>query len=79
MAHVREKMPTFGKEAKVKKIAGSLPQVFKDVANKHNLPLNDFPPPGRFQDKLEQSKPWKLPRSVFLVVSALLQGPISSK
>lgn len=63
MAYIRDKMPTFSKEAKVKKIAANLPQVFKEVAAKHNLPLNDFPPPNRFHEKLEQSKPWKLPRS----------------
>jgi GTP-binding protein EngB required for normal cell division len=63
IAHLRNEMPSvFGKDSKKQTLISGLAEEFKKVHIKYNLPVGDFPPVQRMQEKLENYDFNKLPK-----------------
>ena len=59
---LRNEMPSlWGKAKKQEKILNNLPQFFQKIAQKHRLPLGDFPHVGRFRNMLKNYELNKFP------------------
>jgi len=59
--YLREKVGWFGKK-KQAKVIGSLGQIFREIAEKHNMNLSDFPPPSKFRQQIENIAVHNLPK-----------------
>jgi len=60
--HLHKKFGVFGAGRVQKKILASLPEMFKEVQQKYNLPEGDFPDAVFFHDKLEKFDINKFPK-----------------
>mmetsp|Transcript_4953 Transcript_4953/g.17935 ORF Transcript_4953/g.17935 Transcript_4953/m.17935 type:complete len:689 (+) Transcript_4953:94-2160(+) len=69
--HLREKVPTFGKDKAQAKEAARMEEVFKEVSNKYALPPGDFPSVSRFRDKLSDVKIYNYKRVDIKQIQAL--------
>ncbi|OQS00333.1 hypothetical protein THRCLA_06008 [Thraustotheca clavata] len=57
IGHLKDQMPMMiGKDRKQQELIAALPQVFREVQKKYNLPPGDFPNLEEFQKKLEERK-----------------------
>ena len=52
MSHIKNEMPVFGKEAKMKQIIANLPKIFLQIERETDIPAGDFPNVEEFQEKL---------------------------
>jgi len=53
MSHIKNEMPVFGKEAKMKQIIANLPKIFQQLEQTTGIPAGDFPNVEEFQEKLK--------------------------
>ena len=68
-----------GKEKKQKKLIEGIAETFREVQNKYDLPVGDFPNMERFQEKLSHQKFDKFPKldpKIIQVIDNLLSGDL---
>ena len=53
MAHIKNEMPVFGKEAKLKQIIANLPKIFLQIERETDIPAGDFPNVEEFAENLK--------------------------
>jgi len=60
--YLRKQFGWFGKSKSQTKMLANLGQAFRQIAEKNNLNLSDFPPPNKFRAKIEKIMINKLPK-----------------
>jgi len=60
--HLRAQFGWFGKSKTQTKMLANLGQAFRQIAQKNNLNLSDFPPPNKFRSQIEKIMINKLPK-----------------
>jgi len=60
--HLRAQFGWFGKSKTQTKMLSNLGQTFRQIAQKNNLNLSDFPPPNKFRAQIEKIMINKLPK-----------------
>jgi len=60
--HLRAQFGWFGKSKTQTKMLSNLGQAFRQIAQKNNLNLSDFPPPNKFRAQIEKVMINKLPK-----------------
>jgi len=60
--HLRAQFGWFGKSKTQTKMLANLGQTFREIAQKNNLNLSDFPPPTKFRAQIEKITINKLPK-----------------
>jgi len=60
--HLRAQFGWFGKSKTQTKMLANLGQTFREIAQKNNLNLSDFPPPTKFRSQIEKIMINKLPK-----------------
>jgi len=60
--HLRAQFGWFGKSKTQTKMLANLGQAFRQIAQKNNLNLSDFPPPNKFRAQIEKIMINKLPK-----------------
>jgi len=60
--HLRAQFGWFGKSKTQTKMLSNLGQAFREIAQKNNLNLSDFPPPNKFRATIEKIMINKLPK-----------------
>jgi len=60
--HLRAQFGWFGKSKMQTKVLANLGQAFREIAQKNNLNLSDFPPPSKFRAQIEKVMITKLPK-----------------
>merc|ERR1712129_601345 len=58
---LRSKFGMFGKEKKQKELLLAMPEIFKSVSTKNNVPMGDFPNPHKFASIMKNFEMWKFP------------------
>lgn len=62
MDHLRAQFGWTGKEKKQKKLLADMAGQFRQVSQKHNVPMGDFPNPSKFADILKNFKIYEFPQ-----------------
>lgn len=80
LSSLKSKMPSMmGKEKKQKKLIEGIADTFREVQNKYDLPVGDFPNMERFQEKLSHQKFDKFPKldpKIIQSIDNLLSGDL---
>ena len=61
VAYMVDQFSLFFKESKQEELLTKIPEIFKAVADLHNLPVGDFPNPNVFRDIISKFKIWEFP------------------
>merc|ERR1712129_258907 len=68
---LRSKFGMFGKEKKQKELLLAMPEIFKSVSTKNNVPMGDFPNPHKFASIMKNFEMWKIPSLKPMEVQAI--------